>query len=420
MRFIYTTVFYCSIPFILLRLFWRSFKAPAYRQRWLERFGFGKQLTDCQIIWIHAVSVGEVQAAIPLIQALQNQYSHHSILVTTMTPTGSQRVKAVFGEQIFHTYLPYDLPDAIARFLRRIRPKLLILMETELWPNLLYACQQRKIPILLANARLSERSALGYQRIRRLIDPALCCINHIAAQTQADADRFVALGYPKNKITVIGSIKFDMSLPIDIVEQGHSLRQNWGKERIVWIAASMHEGEEEIILSCLHSLKQQIPTILLVLVPRHPERFNRVAQLCQQFDFKTVRRSTGQHYDATIDVYLGDTMGELLLLYAASDVAYVGGSLVPIGGHNLLEPAVLGLPVIIGPYTFDFTLISEKLLAMNAARRVHHQDELKEAVLFYCTQSVERTEAGLRGQAYVKQNQGALQRLLHIIEKWLL
>lgn len=419
MRLIYTTVFYCLIPFILLRLFWRSFKAPAYQQRWLERFGFGKQLPDCQIIWIHAVSVGEVQAAIPLIQALQNQYPHHSILVTTMTPTGAQRVKAVFGEPVFHTYLPYDLPDAIARFLRRIRPKLLILMETELWPNLLYACQQRKIPILLANARLSERSALGYQRIRRLIYPALSCINHIAAQTQADADRFIALGYPENKITVIGSIKFDMALPIDIVEQGHRLRQSWGKERIVWIAASTHEGEEEIVLSCLRSLKQQIPTILLVLVPRHPERFNRVAQLCQRFDFNMVRRSTGQHCDATIDVYLGDTMGELLLLYAASNVVYVGGSLVPIGGHNLLEPAVLGLPVIVGPYTFDFTLISEKLLAVNAARRVHHQDELKEAVLFYCTQSVERTEAGLRGQAYVKQNQGALQRLLHIIEKWL-
>jgi len=417
LRFIYTAFFYCLLPIILLRLLWRGVKSPAYWQRWSERFGFITPLSTPQSIWIHAVSMGEVQAAIPLIRALQQQFPQLPLLITTMTPTGSKRVRETFAHQVNHFYLPYDLPDAMGRFLRRTQPKLLILIETEIWPNLLHACQQHAIPVLLANARLSARSAAGYQRIYPFIRSTLQKITAIAAQTQADADRFIMLGYPADNIIVTGSIKFDFSLPKDIVINAQSLRQQWGEQRIVWIAASTHEGEEEVILSAFNMIRQQIPTLLLILVPRHPERFNRVAQLCQRFSYQVIRRSHQQSCSTMTDIYLGDSMGELLLLYAASDFAYVGGSWTPIGGHNLLEPAALGLPVIIGVHTHDFTEISEKLLAVDAARRVHNIEELNEAILFYSTKPLLRKQAGERGQLYVKQNQGALSRLLAVIQK---
>lgn len=417
MRFLYTFLFYLLIPIVLLRLLWRGVKAPAYWQRWPERFGFCPKLSISQTVWIHAVSMGEVQAAVPLITALQNRFANSPILVTTMTPTGSQRVCEVFGNSVWHVYLPYDLPRAMARFLERVQPRLLILMETELWPNLLYACQQRTIPVILANARLSTRSATGYQRIAPLAREMLTSITVIATQTKVDAKHFIDLGVPSQKIHVTGSIKFDTRLPADFSAKADVLRSQWGKNRAVWIAASTHEGEEEPVLDAFYQLKQKFPNLLLVLVPRHPERFDRVAMKCRRRGYVIARRSEG-NINTQIDIYLGDTMGELPLLYAACDVAFVGGSLVPIGGHNLLEPAAVGLPVIMGPHVFECAEISRQLLEVQVAQQVSNVMQLVQAVNMYLSDVALQKETGAKGRLFVEQNRGALKRLLAIIDEY--
>jgi 3-deoxy-D-manno-octulosonic-acid transferase len=393
-------------------LLWRGLRAPAYWQRWLERFGFFSPLPVQQSVWVHAVSMGEVQAAVPLIKALQSHFP--SILVTTMTPTGSQRVREIFGDSVLHVYLPYDLPGAVSRFLRRSQPRLLILMETELWPNLLFACQKRQIPVILANARLSAQSAAGYKRIAGLTQEMLASVAAVAAQTEVDAGRFIDLGVDKTKVQTTGSIKFDSRLPTDFAEKAEALRRQWGIERPVWIAASTHEGEEEVVLNTFSELKQEISNLLLLLVPRHPERFNRIAALCKQRGFIVARRSKGDVNSKT-EIYLGDTMGDLPLLYAAGDVAFVGGSLVPIGGHNLLEPAAVGLPVIMGPYTFECEEICRRLLEAEAAQRVSNTEQLVQAVKKYLTDTKLQRETGEKGRLFVQRNRGALERLLAII-----
>ena len=414
MRFIYTFIFYLLVPFILLRLLGRGIRAPAYWQRWPERFGFFQALPVQHNLWVHAVSMGEVQAAVPLIQALQTRFPTQSILVTTMTPTGSQRVREVFGQSVWHVYLPYDLPDAITRFLTRTQPELLILMETELWPNLLQACQVRNIPVILANARLSEGSAKGYQRIAPLTRKILTGVTAVAAQTDVDAIRFINLGIPPAKVHVTGSIKFDTRLPANFSEKIEDLRHQWGADRLVWIAASTHEGEEKPVLDAFSALKQDFNNLLLVLVPRHPERFNHVAALCERRGFVTARRSKN-NVNQQSEIYLGDTMGELPLLYAACDVAFVGGSLVPIGGHNLLEPAAVGLPVIMGPEVFECAEICRQLLEAKAAQQITKGDQLTHAIKMYLTDEAARKQTGERGKKFVAQNRGALERLLKII-----
>ena len=412
-RFLYTVIFYLLVPIILLRLLWRGVSAPAYWQRWRERFGFLKAKPDKPCVWIHAVSMGEVQAATPLIQALRTSDPNQSILVTTMTPTGSQRVREVFGDSVWHVYLPYDLPGAVARFLDCVQPRLLILMETELWPNLLYACRRKVIPVILANARLSARSAAGYQRIAPLVREMLSSVL-VAAQTEVDAKRFIDLGIPPTKIHVTGSIKFDAQLPKDSFSQTESLRHQWGKERPVWIAASTHEGEEDAVLDAFYELKQEFIELVLVLVPRHPERFNRVAAKCRRRGFITVRRSEG-NVDFQTEIYFGDTMGELPKLYAACDIAFVGGSLVPIGGHNLLEPAGLGLPIIMGPHVFECAEISRQLLEAQAAQQINNAAQLAPAVKMYLSDATLKKQTGESGRLFVQKNQGALERLLKLI-----
>lgn len=416
MRLIYSFLFYLFIPFILLRLLWRGMRAPAYWQRWSERFGFFPKLPAQQCLWIHAVSMGEVQAAVPLIQALQRRSSDQPILVTTMTPTGSRRVREVFGDSVWHVYLPYDLPGAVARFLAWFQPRLLIIMETELWPNLLFACQQRAIPVILANARLSAGSAAGYQRVKRLAQDMLTSMAAIAAQTEVDAARFLDLGLSSTKIHVTGSIKFDSRLPADCSEKTAQLRRQWGPNRAVWIAASTHDGEEEIVLDAFSDLKQTVNELLLVLVPRHPERFNRVADLCSRRGFIVARRSEGK-VDVETEIYLGDTMGELALLYAACDVAFVGGSLVPIGGHNLLEPAAVGIPVIMGPHVFECAEICRQLLEAQAAQQVHDAVQLAHTVKMYLSDATRCQQTGENGRLFVQKNRGALTRLLEIINE---
>lgn len=414
MRYFYTLLFYIALPFFLCRLLWRSRYNADYRKRWLERFGFVPFQLE-QAIWVHAVSVGETIAATPLIRALKNRYPERPIVVTTMSVTGSARVHAAFGETVYHTYVPYDIPGAVARFLKKINPAMLIVMETELWPNLFAACQQRQIPVIVTNARLSAKSTRGYLRIRSLTKSLLTAVQMIAAQTQADADRFVCLGMPKERIKVTGSLKFDLELPTNSQEQSRILRKQLGSERCVWIAASTHPGEEEIILAAHRLILKKQPNALLILVPRHPERFSSVAALIQQQNFHCIRRSQALECDNAVEVYLGDSMGELLLLYGVADVAFVGGSLVPVGGHNMLEPGALAKPVITGPQLFNFFEISKMFLLAEAMTMITNAEELAETVLHLFQDKKYREAMGRKAQDVVNKNKGALQRQLQLI-----
>lgn len=399
----------------MIRLLWRSYHTPTYFYRWSERFGFVPPLAGKTVIWVHAVSVGEVQASLPLVKELFNHYPNHTVLLTTMTPTGSAQVQKSLGSQVAHCYLPYDLPNAINRFLQRIQPQLGIILETELWPNLLHQCQCQGIPVILANARLSERSARGYSHLGALSRNMLSSLAFIAAQGVADAERFTALGAFPERVYVIGNLKFELKLPANLEAQGATLRHQWGEQRPIWIAASTHEGEEEHILTAFKQVQQSHSTTLLIVVPRHPERFSRVYHLCQRQGFITQRRSEARACDPATEIFIGDSMGELPLFFAASDVAFLGGSLVPVGGHNPLEPAALGRAVILGPHMFNFAEISERLLEAGAATQIQTSQELGQAVLRYLNEPDLRAKAGEAGRRVIAQNQGASEKLLQLI-----
>jgi 3-deoxy-D-manno-octulosonic-acid transferase len=414
-RTLYTALFYLGLPLVAIRLWLRARKAPAYAKRIGERFSYGMPKLQPGGIWVHAVSVGESIAAAPMIRALLQRYPTLPITVTCMTPTGSERIQALFANEprIQHCYLPYDLPCAAARFLDRVQPKLAVIMETELWPNHIHQCAKRGIPVALANGRLSERSARGYGRFSKLTAPMLAEMSLFAVQTETEAQRFRDLGARPETVEVTGSIKFDLTIDPQLLQRAAELRGQWqALERPVWIAASTHEGEDEVILDAHRRLLANHPDALLILVPRHPERFNSVFELCQREGFGTVRRSTGTHVDAQTSVLLGDTMGELLFLYALADSAFVGGSLVANGGHNLLEPAALAKPVISGPHLFNFLDIAAQLREAGALAEVDDAEGLAVEVqrLFELPRDAQRmAEAGL---AVMRRNQGALQRLL--------
>ncbi|MCR8922456.1 lipid IV(A) 3-deoxy-D-manno-octulosonic acid transferase [Dasania sp. GY-MA-18] len=417
---LYTAFYYLISPFIVLRLLLRSIKAPAYRQRIAERFGFfsSPELEGC--IWMHTVSMGETIAAVPLVKQLQQRYPGKAIVMTTMTPTGSERVKALLGDSVFHVYAPYDLPCCLQRFLRRLKPSLLVIMETELWPNTLAACQRRGIATVLVNARLSQKSAAGYQRFAALSKPMLQNLSLVAAQTEADAARFVALGMAADKVAVTGSIKFDISIEPALQQQAQQLKAQCSQQgqRLVWIAASTHKGEDEIMLAAHRQLLAECPDALLILVPRHPERFNAVAQLVQAQGFSSLRRSSGELPNASVQVYVGDTMGEMMLLLGAADIAFVGGSLVASGGHNMLEPAAWGLPVLTGPSDFNFLAISQALMQAQALTKIEHAEGLA-AELLRLQQPSERLCQGQAAQQMLAANQGALARLLALLAKFI-
>ncbi len=409
-RILYSLLLYLITPLVLLRLLWRSRALPAYRQRIGERFGFYRQPVEPVMVWIHAVSVGEFMATIPLIERLQQPSVR--ILVTTMTPTGSARVVERFQGSVEHCYLPYDLPGAVSRFLDHFRPSVGVVMETELWPNLFHGCSKRGVPVILANVRLSQRSMEGYQHYAsRLVAETLQQVGWIAAQGEADRTRLLQLGAESDKVSVTGSIKFDMTIPESIHQQGETLKQELGDGRLIWIAASTREGEEVQILQAHRMLLQQIPDVLLLLVPRHPERFDSVAKLVQGQGLGLARRSRQQMCDTDTQVYLGDTMGELLLLYAASDVAFVGGSLVPTGSHNMLEPAALGKPVLFGPHRFNFSEISQLLLECGAALEVIDAQQLAVVLGDLLSAPQRREQMGAVGSAVVTENRGAVERL---------
>jgi 3-deoxy-D-manno-octulosonic-acid transferase len=414
MRWIYTLLLYALLPLVMLRLLWRSIKAPAYRRRWAERFGIFDAPAAWGGIWIHAVSVGEVQAVLPLIRRLRTEHPDLPLTVTTTTPTGSARVAEQLGDQVFHVYLPYDLPLALTGFLRRVRPRALLMVETEIWPNLLRACRQYGVYTLLANARLSARSARGYARLNGFTRETFGRIDCVAAQAEADAQRFRDLGVPDERVVVTGSIKFDMQIPASLEEQVEVLRREWGG-RPVWVAGSTHEGEDEQVLFAHHKVLASFPNALLILVPRHPERFERVAGLCKREQLRYARRSRPGEYSEETQVYLGDTMGELPLLLGLADVAFIGGSLVKTGGHNMLEASAQGVAVCFGPHVFNFAAISQLLLDEGAAIQVHSEAELGDCVNQWFGDASLRAEVGENGRRVVMDNRGALDRLLALL-----
>ncbi|WP_293373361.1 lipid IV(A) 3-deoxy-D-manno-octulosonic acid transferase [Nevskia sp.] len=424
MRHFYTLLLYLAAPFALLRLLWKSRQLAGYRGRIGERFGFVPRTSgDAIAVWVHAVSVGEALAAQPLIEALLARYGERSIWVTTTTPTGSARVIAAFGDRVHHSYAPYDLPDVVSRFLDRVRPARFVVMETELWPNLFRACCVRGIPLTIANARLSPRSFRGYGRVRGFARDTLSDVTMIAAQSKSDAARFRTLGGVRERVRVIGNLKFDLNLPEASLDDGSLLRARFGA-RPVWIAASTHDGEEAAALDAHAALVELQPDALLVLVPRHPQRFDAVWSLIEDTGLRSERRTrlaaldkSGHAPDlSAAQVFLGDSMGEMFLYLAMADVAFVGGSLVDVGGHNVLEPAALGLPVLFGPQMHNFeaarALLLEKIAAVEVADAAQLAEEL--AVLLA---SPDRCRAmGAAGAAAVAGNRGALKRLLTIIE----
>jgi 3-deoxy-D-manno-octulosonic-acid transferase len=418
--FFYSLILYLLSPLIVLRLLWRSIKAPAYRRRWRERFGFVPFVKGgAPVIWVHAVSVGETLAAIPLIRRLQADNPASQLLVTTMTPTGSERVTATFGNSVIHVYAPYDLPDAVKRFLARTRPSRLVIMETELWPVLIDECRKQGIPVIVANARLSEKSARGYGKFPALTAPMLEKITCVAAQHEDDGERFVALGLPGSQLAVTGNIKFDLDITEAQREKSQQLSREWrgSDNRPVWLVASTHKGEDEIILQSFALIKKQIPEVLLVLVPRHPERFDSVVQLCQQKGWVVARRSLGQRPDANTAILVGDTMGELAVFFGACDIAFVGGSLVPVGGHNLIEPAAWGVATITGPHLFNFAEVSRLLIDADALEVVEDPQGLAEAVVALLSDRPRCTAQGQAALEVALANRGAMGRLLALIEQ---
>ncbi len=455
-RILYSLLLYLLLPVVLVRLSWKGMRNPAYRRRWPERLGFIRPLPQPGTIWLHAVSVGETRAALPLVRALMQRYPGRRLLITTMTPTGSAQVRELFGDEVAHCYVPYDLPDAVRRFLNRTRPDLALIMETELWPNLFHQCHERGIPLLVANVRMSEKSMGRYLTFAALTRATLQQVSLFAVQFEADALRLRRLGAAPERVRVTGSIKFDIHRPPELETQAQALRLAWGRDRQVWLAASTREGEEETVLAAYRSLKIRFPSLLLVLVPRHPERFTAVARLCRDAGFAIALRSAqlqllrppGEPMDGrgralsgtsagmaevltqslsrqtqeqfsvgpATDILVGDTMGELTLFFGAADVAFVGGSLVPTGGHNILEACAAGVPVVFGPHMFNFAEISRLTVERGAGRRVSDTADLAVAVGAYLADGPLRMATGAAGRRMIEENRGALAANLGLIQ----
>jgi len=418
LRRLYTALFHLVTPLVVARLLWRSRKAPDYRRRIAERFGCYRDAAAVPHVWFHAVSVGEAEAAFPLLRKLRERFPQERFVVTTTTPTGSRRVRDVLGESVAHVYLPYDLPGPVGRFLGAFRPRLAVILETEIWPNLYQACAASGIPLAIVNARLSERSARGYGRLPELTRDSLAAVTWLAAQSAADAERFRNLGVAAERVEVTGNLKFDLQLPDDVALRGGDIRNGLFRGRPTVVAGSTHEGEEEWLLESLAQLLGQFPDLLLVLAPRHPERFDAVAELCRRRGLAVTRRSSGAEVLES-PVFLLDTLGELRQFYAAGDVAYVGGSLVARGGHNPLEPAALGLPVLFGPQVFNFQEISRGLLDSGGAGQVGDGAGLTAELRHLLEDPSQRQTMGRASRSFVERGRGALQRVAAHLAQWL-
>lgn len=399
---------------------WRALflPAPAYARRWGERLGFvagsAAGRTERRWIWVHAASVGETVAISPLVRKLRQEKPDWGIVVTTMTPTGSERIRELFGADICHVYAPYDYRGAVTRFLKTFHPALVILVETELWPNLVHYSKANGASIMVANARLSEKSYRGYLKFSALGKPMLQQIDLIAAQAESDAERFRKLGVSDENIKVTGSIKFDIGLPSDLSAKVTAMRRRIEGDRPIWIAASTREGEDEKVLTAFRAIQAALPQALLILVPRHPERFNTAARLFEQAGYKLVRRSSSQPVTMDTQVFLGDSMGELLVYLGLAQLAFVGGSLVQTGCQNVLEPAALGLPVITGPSQYNFQTICEQLEERGALRTVADEHKLALAVLSLFDDDEQRKRMGAAGRQAIIDNQGALGRIYEL------
>ncbi|MGC3981616.1 MAG: lipid IV(A) 3-deoxy-D-manno-octulosonic acid transferase [Steroidobacteraceae bacterium] len=420
MSLLYQLLIRIAAPLVFIATYVRGLRDRSYRDRLLERFGYTQVQFAQSPIWLHAVSVGEVQAATPLIKRLLSNREQRPVLVTTSTPTGAARVRALFAApigaaQLSHAFLPYDTPGAVRRFLRRVQPHCAIIMETELWPNLLNACVRNDIPVVLGSARISPRTATRYQQLRALFAGSLPQVQ-VGAQTAADAERLIALGAQSRHVQVTGNIKFDIEIAEAVRAAGAALSQQW-LARPVWIAGSTHDGEEEQILAAHQGVLAKHPDALLILAPRHPQRFAQVGALLKTAHVSFVTRSNQHAVGSEHTVLLLDTLGELTSFYAASLIAFVAGSLVPVGGHNLLEPAALSLPLISGPHTFNAPDVADRLAERGALRYVYSADELGEVVLELLGNAEERKRQGAAALAVVQESTGALAQLLALIQR---
>lgn len=421
-RLLYTLLLWLLLPWVLLHLLWRARRQPEYLRYWNERFGFyaPRSPTDgegSKTIWLHAVSVGETRAAQPLIKLLKQRWPQHRILFTHMTPTGRNTCVELFGDTVERVYLPYDYPWAMRRFLRHFRPSLGIVMETELWPNMIATCRQHTTPLLLVNARLSEKSARRYARFPALTRQALRGLTAIAAQTSADATRLSTLG--ASGVLVSGNMKFDIAPPEQQLALGTKLRATWGGKngRPILLAASTRDGEEALLLEALHHCT--VPDLLLVIVPRHPQRFDEVAALITTRGLRLQRRSEATPLHAETQVLLGDSMGEMFAYYAASDVAFIGGSLLDYGSQNLIEGCAVGVPLLLGPSTYNFAEAAQAALDCGAARRVANANELMAAATELLNDAEKRRQIGSAGIAFAAHHRGASERTVALVAEWL-
>ncbi len=423
MRFLYSLAWSLALPFVILRLWLRGKQEPGYRQHISERLGWYQAIDTRKFIWVHAVSAGETRAAEPIIRALLQAYPQHHILLTHMTPIGRSTGQSLFAnvaDRVTQTFIPYDINWMIRRFLRHFKPTICVLIETEVWPNLIAQCKAASIPVTLVNARLSDRSLKKALRLSRLILPAAQAIDYVAAQSGPDAERLRALGV--RDLCVTGNMKFDVTPPPLMAERGAKLRAYF-EQRPVFICASTREGEEALIVDAF--MRLQLPRALLIITPRHPQRFEQVASLLSQQQLRFVRRSTLDLNQEELpippdtQVFLGDSMGEMYMYYAASDLAFVGGSLVPLGGHNLIEAFAMSRPVITGPHTFNFSEITEQAIEADCAQRASDADNVMQRAQALLDDSVKRQAMGTQAHAFFLQHQGATDRTMRAIEKFI-
>jgi len=407
-RLIYSLGLWLLLPYVIFHLLWRSRKQPEYLQHIAERFGFYKVRGNKPLIWLHTVSVGETRAAASLVKRLQEHYPDHQLLLTHATPTGRAAGEQLYGDEVLRVYLPYDYPFVVKRFLNHFRPHVGVLLETEIWFNLIHACHAEQIPLLLLNARLSEKSAKRYARYPYLVKSGLGELHSIASQTTADAERLTALGGAN--VSVMGNLKYDIEPPLAMLELGQRMRSQFGFDRKIFLAASTREGEETLLMDRLELLK--IPGLLIVIVPRHPQRFQEVEAMLVQRGFIFQRRSSNRSIALETQVVLGDSMGEMFAYYAACDIAFIGGSLLPFGGQNLIEACAVGKPVVIGPHTYNFAQASELAVVSGAAVRVQNTQELLQKVENLLAHPELLAAMGKAGLSFVSANRGATERAL--------
>jgi 3-deoxy-D-manno-octulosonic-acid transferase len=418
MRILYSILWWVGIPFIVMRLWWRGRKEPGYRKHVAERLGFypdSEVDRSSKVVWVHAVSVGETRAAEPLVEALLSTYPQHTVLLTHMTPTGRATGKALFGKhgaRVIQSYSPYDIKWMVSRFIRHFSPEICILMETEVWPNMIAQCFRQRVPVVIANARLSERSYKKALRLSGLFREAASKINFAAAQTEDDAKRLHKLGVENVQVT--GSVKFDVTPLQSAVIQGEQLRQKLNGKRVL-LCASTREGEEMLILEAFG--KTRLDNTLLVIVPRHPQRFDEVEKLIQDKGFPMRRRSLldDAPISPEVSVVLGDSMGEMFAYYTACDLAFIGGSLLPLGGQNLIEACAVGKPVLTGPHTFNFEEAANNAIAAGAAIRVNDAQMMLQEAQHLLKNDAEREGMGTRARAFAAQHRGATQRTMKLL-----